>query len=199
MKSVLKTSLTAMLVMVSAHDVPAEIPQFAAPRDIAGGSISGITSLVAGDIDGDGRADVVAIEGGKHAGGRKTFAWFEAPADLEDDWQRHEFRTDVVLRPFLGAARLADMDQDSDLDLIVSSDMHSGAKMEADLFVFRNPRPQTSAADIWQAYRINSDTLRLHHINDMEIADMDGDGKQDVICRSLEPNQIHIFFQNTIF
>jgi hypothetical protein len=27
---------------------------------------------------------------------------------------------------------------------------------------------------------------------------MDGDGKQDVICRSLEPNQIHIFFQNTI-
>lgn len=182
----------------SAHGaVPDEVP-FAAPRDISGGGVSGITSLVAGDIDGDGRADVVAIEGGKHANGRRAFAWFEAPPSREDTWRRHDFQVDVALRPFLGAACLADMDGDGDLDLIVSSDMHSGGTMAADVFVFRNPRPATSADDTWQAYRLNETTLRLHHINDMAIADLDGDGKQDVVCRSLEPNQLHIFFQNTL-
>lgn len=27
---------------------------------------------------------------------------------------------------------------------------------------------------------------------------MDGDGKTDIVCRSLSPNQIHIFFQNSL-
>ena len=32
----------------------------------------------------------------------------------------------------------------------------------------------------------------------MEIADMDGDGRIDIVVRSLQPNQIHIFFQNAV-
>ena len=165
----------------------AEVP-FAPSKDISNGTVSGVTSLVAGAINGDGRADVVVIEGGKHAGNRETFAWFQAPAQNEGDWLRREFKPDVKLRPFLGAARLADMDGDGDLDLIVSSDMHSGGKAEADAFVFINPRPDGSAAGPWRAFKLNDATLALHHINDMEIADMDGDEKPDVVCRSLEPN-----------
>lgn len=196
------TPVSPFLVLVWAafvcvDDARSEVP-FAAPRDISDGSVSGVTSLVAGDIDGDGRADVVVIEGGKHAGNRKTIAWFQAPARNDGDWRRHEFEPNVKLRPFLGAARLADMDGDGDLDLVVSSDMHSGGEAEADLFVFVNPRPNANAAGPWRAYQINDATLALHHINDMEIGDMDGDGKPDVICRSLEPNQVHIFFQNNL-
>ena len=183
--------------IVYGSDAGVSIP-FAAPKDISEASVSGVTSLVAGDINGDGRADVVVIEGGKTRGSRKTFAWFDAPAQNEDNWVRHDFKTDAPLRHFLGAARLADMDGDGNLDLVVSSDMHSGDTAEADVFVFSNPRPRLSAAHPWRAYRVNDVTLSLHHINDMEIADMDGDGKLDVVCRSLLPNQVHIFFQNNL-
>lgn len=195
--SVLPTPLA--IVAIAGLSTPcllaADAP-FAEPTDISGGSVQGVTSLVAGDLDGDGRADVVVIEGGKHAGGRKTFAWFESPNQLVASWPRHDFGGDEALRPFLGAARLADMDGDDDLDLIVSSDMHSGDNKEADVYIFENPRPRRNAVDAWPMRRIHEKTLAVHHINDMEIADMDGDGRNDVICRSLEPNQIHLFFQN---
>jgi hypothetical protein len=88
------------------------------------------------------------------------------------------------------------MDGDGHPDLIVSSDNHSGGKKEADVFVFINPMPAGRASDTWSWHKANASLLPYHHINDMEIADMDGDGTLDIVVRSLEPNQIHIFFQN---
>ena len=120
----MKGSVCLLLVLftaVAAVDIP-----FSPPKDIAEGEVLGISSMDAGDIDGDERIDVVVIEGGKHAGGRKTFAWFQAPKDSQQRWQRFDFNPNVPLRPFLGAAKLTDIDSDGDLDLIVSSDHHSG-------------------------------------------------------------------------
>lgn len=171
---------------------------FKKPMDIAGGTVSGISSMDAGDIDGDGLVDVIAIEGGKHAGRRKTFAWFKAPRNTQQLWQRFEFNSDAPLRLFLGAAKLADMDSDGDHDLVVSSDNHSGGPREAEVFVFVNPRPAGQATSPWRWHTVSNKSLPYHHINDMEIADMDGDGKMDIVVRSLQPNQIHIFFQETI-
>ena len=170
---------------------------FAPEKDIAGGGVSGVSSMDVGDINGDGRGDVVVIEGGKHAGGRKTFAWFAAPAAIQGNWTRHEFGNNSQLRSFLGAAKLADMDRDGDLDLVVSSDNHSGGSRQADIYVYVNPGPST-VTGAWTYHRVTPSTLALHHINDMEIADMDGDGKPDIVTRSLEPNQIQIFFQDNI-
>ena len=170
---------------------------FATEVDIANGSVSGVSSLAVGDINGDGRGDVVAIEGGKHAGGRATFAWFAAPAAISGNWTRHEFGNDSQLRSFVGAAQLADMDNDGDSDLIVSSDNHSGGSREADIYVYINPGVGSVTGN-WSYQRVTPTTLALHHINDMEIADMDGDGKLDIVARSLTPNEIHIFFQNNI-
>jgi hypothetical protein len=169
---------------------------FAPPKDIADGAVSGISSLDAGDINGDGLIDIVLIEGGKHAGGRKTFAWYQATSDIQKQWIRHEINAEAPSRSFLGSAKLADMDNDGDIDLVVSSDNHSGGKMECDVFIFLNPMPSEKASDVWQWRKANLETLPLHHINDMEIADMDDDKKLDIIVRSLEPNQIHIFFQD---
>ena len=171
---------------------------FKQPKDIAGGGVLGISSMDAGDIDNDGLVDIAVIEGGKHAGGRKTLAWFKSPVETQGDWQRFEVNQSAPLRPFLGSAKLADMDSDGDLDLIVSSDNHSRAEKEADVFVFINPKPNGQAGDHWDWHKANSSLLPCHHINDMEIADMDGDGKLDIIVRSLQPNQIHVFFQNDI-
>ena len=174
----------------------AQVP-FAAEVDAASGDVQGVTSMDAGDLNGDGRADIVVIEGGRNAGGRMTFSWFEAPASIQGNWVRREFGNDSQLRPFLGAAKLADMDGDSDLDLVVSSDNHSGGSQQADVYVYENPGPG-SVTGSWSFHRVTPSTLSLHHINDMEIADMDGDGKLDIVTRSLSPNQIQIFFQNSI-
>ena len=174
----------------------AQVP-FAEAKDIANGGVSGVSSLDVADINGDGRGDVVVIEGGKHAGGRKTFAWFAAPAQVQGNWTRHEFGNDTQLRSFLGAAKLADIDGDSNVDLVVSSDNHSGGSKQADVYVYVNPGPG-NVTSAWSYHRVTSSTLALHHINDMEIADMDGDGKLDIVTRSLSPNQIQIFFQNSI-
>lgn len=170
--------------------------QFAAEKDLANGSVRGVSSLDAGDINGDGRGDVVVLEGGKHASGRKTFAWFAAPTSINGSWTRHQFGNDSQLRSFLGSAKLADMDNDNDLDLVVSSDNHSGGSKQADIYVYINPGAG-SVTGTWSFQRVTPSTLALHHINDMEIADMDGDNKLDIIVRSLSPNQIHIFFQNS--
>lgn len=177
------------------QNVCSEIP-FHQPIDIANGSISGLSCMDAGDIDGDGLIDIIALEGGKHAEGRKTFAWFKSPKDAQQHWQRYNIKHNAPLRSFLGSAKLADMDNDGDTDLVVSSDNHSGEKMEAEIFVFLNPLPNNQPTKQWDWYQCHDKTLPLHHINDMEISDMDHDGKLDIIVRSLEPNQVHIFFQN---
>ena len=179
----------------------ADEASFRAAKDISAGGVSGVSSMDAGDIDGDGLADVVVIEGGKHANppaADKTFAWFKAPADIQGTWRRVAFNEEAPLRSFLGAAKLADMDRDGDLDLVVSSDRHSGGKREADVFVFVNPRPDGRADAAWTWHCVTDEPMPWHHINDMEIADMDGDGKPDIVVRSLEPNQIHIFFQDDL-
>ena len=189
--------VTSMLCIVAGSAWAGEA-SFQAANDVSVGGVSGVSSMDAGDIDGDGLADVVAIEGGKHASGRKTFAWFKAPTDIQGTWQRCEFNEEAPLRSFLGAAKLADMDGDGDLDLVVSSDRHSGGTREADVFVFVNPRPEGRADAAWTWHSVTDGPMPWHHINDMEIADMDGDGKPDIVVRSLEPNQIHIFFQDDL-
>jgi len=169
---------------------------FAAPLDIAAGTVFGISSLDAGDINGDGLADIAVIEGGKHATG-KVFAWFQAPTSTETEWQRFEFTDSAPLKSFLGAAKLVDIDNDNDVDLVVSSDNHSGTVKESDIFVFINPLPNGDVHKPWNFNYITK-AQPWHHINDMEAADMDDDGKMDIIVRSLEPNEIHIFFQENL-
>lgn len=170
---------------------------FAAEKDVADGAVEGVSSLDVGDLNGDGLGDVVVIEGGKHAGGRKTFAWYAAPSSVQGNWSRYEFGNDAHLRSFLGAAKVADMNGDGHQDLVISSDNHSGGSKQADIYVYLNPGPAAVTGN-WSFHRVTPTTLALHHINDMEIADMDGDGKPDIVTRSLSPNQIQIFFQNTI-
>lgn len=170
---------------------------FVAELDVSSGDVRGVSSLDAADIDGDGLVDVLALEGGRHAGDRLTFAWFESPDDPSmDAWVRHDLNQPDPFRPFIGAAKLGDLDDDGDPDLIVSMDNHSGGTRSAYLFAMINPQPAGDVTGDWTIHTIASD-LDVHHINDMELADLDGDDRLDVIVRALTPNQLRIYFQDS--
>lgn len=168
---------------------------FAEPRDIGDG-VRGLSAITAADLNGDGLADIGAFDGGKHAGGRVTFAWFESPDDPSvGSWTRHELTRPPTMRDFIGAAKFGDVDGDGDADLVVSMDNHSGATRSAYIYWLENPLPAGDPEGDWVVRSI-ADDMPVHHINDMELADMDGDSRLDVVVRALDPNQLQIHFQN---
>ena len=149
--------------------------------------IAGVTSVNVGDIDRDGLPDIAVFEGGKHNKGTQYFAWFEAP-----HWKRHDFHTDKP-GTFIGDTEMADINDDGWLDIVVPRDNHSvGA---GDLYWYENPGH--GAKGEWIRHVIYRDQSDTFHQGDIEIADMDNDGKLDVVCRHLGRRRVRVCLQNS--
>jgi len=134
----------------------------------------------AGDIDGDGRPDLLAAS----ASGGGLY-WYRYPS-----WTKHRiadgsFTTDMAV---------GDVDGDGHLDIVIPND--------AGLIWYRNPRGAGGdpAAGPWPAHTIHEDGARMH---DVELGDLDGDGRLDVVTRHQSGfgkrmgNQIHLWRQNS--
>jgi hypothetical protein len=122
-----------------------------------------------GDIDGDGFADLVI-------GGYQMYV-YRYPT-----WTKQLVATAAV--EFTTDMQLGDVDNDGDLD-IITADGSSGNNV----LWLENPRPSSSSA--WTRHLIGSHGTWAH---DVEIGDLDHDGKLDVITRG---QFTLLFFQNT--
>lgn len=114
-----------------------------------------------GDFDGDGRIDVAAQRG-------DGTVWYRWP-----DWER------FPVHPTAGAgeaARAADVDRDGDVDLVFSGLYH---KNEPGWF--ENPLAQGGdpETDPWAANPIG--VAGGHGAHDLELSDIDRDGRIDVV------------------
>lgn len=163
---------------------------FASGLDASGGAFRGPSAVAAGDFDGDGLPDILAM------GESSTkVEWFEAGPG-SGQWVRHVLPVASTERPFLGSAKIADVDADGDNDIVASMDNHSNADKSAYVYWWENPGGNPPPDAAWLVHPIYG-PLDVHHINDMELADLDSDGKLDVVVRSLDGNALHLFFQDT--
>ncbi len=122
-----------------------------------------------GDIDGDGKGD--AIVGGS------ALYWYESGAGFA----RRTIRSQVVNKEFTTDMQAADVDHDGDIDLVLGD----GGGPNNVLW-FENPRvnpPAGHGSDPrvqanWTFHVIGSHGQTVH---DVEVADLDNDGRLDVV------------------
>jgi hypothetical protein len=121
------------------------------------------------DIDGDGRGD--AIVGGS------PLYWYESGANFA----RRTIRTQPVHEEFTTDMQAADVDGDGDPDLIIGDGGGS-----SNILWFVNPRinpPSGLGSDPRVAANWTYRTIGTHGdtVHDLEVADLDNDGRLDVV------------------
>ena len=124
-------------------------------------SIDYASVVSAGDIDGDGFADVIAAKN------EVGLSWFRYP-----DWNEYsigsfDWRSEDI--------KCVDIDADGDLDVVGAQDSDNK------VYWFENPRPNGNPQGTWASHYIGNCS---YHVIGFGVADFDKDGKLDVVARA---------------
>ncbi len=154
------------------------------------------TTVQWGDFDRDGIEDLFIAEGGKHSSGDSVLSWFKAPKTPDGTWQEYAIGPDLTR--FTGDSDAVDVDKDGFIDIVVARDDHADLNPAGSMQWYKNPgNLDSNPNQTWQKFTIEANVPDAFHQGDLETADVDDDGKLDIVVRSLGVNRFVIYFQNS--
>src|SRR5262245_21649105 len=143
--------------------------------------------IAAYDIDGDGHVDFALGAEWKpfntKSGG--TLQWLRRGKSLDEPWQVHMISEDI---PTIHRIRFADLKGQGKPQLIVAPLMGRGSSAaknwsEGPVEILAYTIPTDPAKDRWPVEVMDRS---LHVVHNLHPADVDGDGKSDLLCASYE-------------
>lgn len=154
------------------------------------GGFPGATCVHAGDIDGDGRTDVLATSMDSRA-----ILWYKAPLDpVVEGWQRNVI--DLVPSPQPVYARLVDMNNDGRQDALISWGGYLpppvAGQPRAGSVVWYENAGEADGRVQWRKWVVSNDMPAAVNV---AVADFNLDGALDVVAVSYMPGEV-AWFEN---
>jgi len=144
-------------------------------------NIGGRTAI--GDIDGDGFNDIIvhtwSTDRGKQNDGK--IGWYKYP-----NWRRYSIADSGHI--FGDGVLAVDLDLDGDNDVVTAK----GSDNEASVFWYENPGGKATSG--WKEHKVAT-VEKGSEVKDVEVHDMDHDGKPDVVVRT--KHKFAVYFQKS--
>ena len=147
-------------------------------RRLVDDQIHGIHGLIQGDVDGDGRTDLLATSAQDKPPFPESLAWYRVPQQVKtaERWERHIFaKSDAPgLTHYLG---VGDVNGDGRTDAATGAKGGPTATSPGEWFAWWQAPPDPTA--VWTKHMISADEPGATNIHP---ADVNGDGKMDFIA-----------------